>query len=160
MPKEIERKFLVDPAVWAEYGPYQMKWVIRQGYLNPDKNRVVRVRSSNDKGYLTIKGPNEGISRDEFEYEIPIDDATYMLDNLCAGPLIEKTRYKKFQHTHMWDIDIFHGENDGLILAEVELKTTDEKVFLPEFLGTEVSSDPRYFNSNLIANPYKNWRFN
>lgn len=158
MPKEIERKFLVDPFIWAYYGPYEIKWVIRQGYISSDKERIVRVRTCNDKAYLTIKGLNDGISRDEFEYEIPIDDATYMLDHLCIGPLIEKTRYKKFMHTHLWEIDIFHGDNEGLILAEVELKTSEEEVYLPEFLSTEVSEDYRYFNSNLASNPYKNWK--
>ncbi len=135
-----------------------MKWVIRQGYLNSDKERTVRIRTSNDRGYITVKGVSEGISRDEFEYEIPIRDATYMLDHLCVSPLIEKTRYIKFQCTHWWDIDIFHGDNEGLIIAEVELKDPNEKVHLPEFLGKEVSYDPRYFNSNLIKEPYKLWK--
>lgn len=157
MPKEIERKFLIYPAIWATYGPYVISWTIRQGYLNPDKNRVVRVRSINNRGYLTVKGPNDGIIRDEFEYEIPIDHATYMLDNLCAGPLIEKTRYRKFQATHMWDIDVFHGDNEGLIIAEVELKHPDEKIWMPPFLGQEVSHDPKYYNSNLSINPFKSW---
>jgi CYTH domain-containing protein len=155
MPKEIERKFLVDTALWRAEADGTL---YRQGYLSSVKERVVRVRIAGDRGFLTIKGITTGVSRLEFEYPIPLADATVMLDGLCERPLIEKTRHREVFGGRTWEIDVFHGDNDGLVLAEVELAEPEDEVELPPWAGAEVSSDPRYFNNNLAANPYRNWR--
>lgn len=154
MAKEIERKYLVKTGLWQ---PQSAGITIRQGYLSSAKERVVRVRTKNDRAFLTIKGITTGISRSEFEYEIPPADAQLLLDNLCEKPLIEKTRYQEIHNRQVWEIDVFFGENEGLIVAEVELADEAQVHVLPEWAGSEVSSDPRYFNSNLIAHPYKRW---
>jgi adenylate cyclase len=154
MPKEIERKFLVKPRNWSELGPGLN---IRQGYLCIAPERTVRVRTYGDHGYLTIKGTTSGISRSEYEYEIAFFDATEILDHLCLHPLIEKTRYRIPFAGHTFEVDEFNGANRGLTLAEVELKTPDEKVDLPDWIDREVSHDPRYFNSNLAQKPFSTW---
>ena len=154
MAKDIERKFLVKTADWVPQGAGTY---YKQGYLNSQKERVVRVRIAGDKGQLTIKGITTGVTRVEFEYPIPVEDAGLMLDNLCEKPLIEKHRHKEVHGGKTWEIDVFHGENEGLVVAEIELTTEDEAFNRPAWLGEEVSSDPRYFNSNLLKNPYKNW---
>lgn len=155
MGKEIERKYLVNVAAWTPQGEGKY---YKQGYLNSQKERVVRVRIAGDKGQLTIKGLTTGVTRAEFEYIIPVPEADLMLDNLCEKPLIEKHRHKEVHGGKTWEIDVFHGENEGLVVAEVELASEDEAIQLPPFVGAEVSSDPRYFNSNLLKNPYKNWK--
>ncbi len=114
------------------------------------------MRTINDKGYLTIKGLTVGASRLEFEYEIPRPDADQLLD-ICEKPLIEKTRYIVVEGEFVWEIDEFIGENEGLIVAEVELESEDQDFPRPAWVGKEVTGDPRYFNSNLIKNPYKMW---
>ncbi len=154
MGKEIERKFLVNGDAWRSLG---QGTCYRQGYLSTVKERTVRVRTIADKGYLTVKGVTEGIARAEFEYEIPIDDANALLDGLCERPLIEKDRYKISHGDHTWEVDEFFGDNAGLIMAEVELEREDQAFETPEWVGAEVSDDPRYFNANLIANPFRNW---
>jgi len=154
MGKEIERKFLVNGDAWRSLG---QGTCYRQGYLSTVKERTVRVRTIADKGYLTVKGVTEGIARAEFEYEIPVDDANALLDGLCERPLIEKDRYKISHGDHTWEVDEFFGDNAGLIMAEVELESEDQAFETPEWVGREVSDDPRYFNANLIANPYRNW---
>ena len=154
MGKEIARTFLVDGDVWRSLG-HGTRY--RQGYLSTVKERTVRVRTIADKGYLTVKGVSEGIARSEFEYEIPIDDANALLDQLCERPLIEKDRYKIPLGNHVWEVDEFFGENAGLIMAEVELESEDQAFDTPNWIGREVSDDPRYFNANLITNPYRNW---
>ncbi len=154
MGKEIERKYLVKGDSWKELARGVM---YRQGYLSTVKERVVRVRTIDDKGYLTIKGISRGISRLEFEYEIPLEDANKMLDELCERPLIEKARYKIEYGGLVWEVDEFFGDNEGLILAEVELSDENQHIELPDWIGEEVSGDPRYFNSNLIKHPYKEW---
>lgn len=154
MGKEIERKFLVNGDAWRVLGQ-GIRY--RQGYLSTVKERTVRVRTIADKGYLTIKGVSKGIARAEFEYEIPIDDANALLDDLCERPLIEKDRRKITHGHHTWEVDEFFGDNAGLIVAEVELESEDQVFEKPEWIGREVSDDPRYFNANLIANPYRNW---
>ncbi len=154
MGTEIERKFLVSGDGWrgrAEGVFY------RQGYLSAEPERTVRVRIAGDRAFLTIKGRGVGISRPEFEYEIPIEDARELLDELCHTPLIEKHRYTfEFGGLH-WEIDEFHGLNEGLILAEVELESETQKIVKPPWIGKEVSRDPRYFNAALVSNPYSTW---
>lgn len=155
MAKEIERKFLVKSLEWKE----QTEGILyRQGYLNSLKERTIRIRTINEKAFITIKGITVGVSRLEFEYEIPFADAKQMLNELVEKPIIEKYRYKLKQGDLMWEVDEFLGENEGLIVAEVELKDAQQTFVKPAWLGEEVSSDPRYFNSNLVLNPYKNWR--
>jgi len=119
---------------------------------------VDRVLTAEEQAYLTVKSLMRGVTRLEFEYAIPVSDAATMLDLLCERPLIEKTRYREAFGGRTWDIDVFHGDNEGLVVAEVEVTSESERVEAPPCLGREVSSDPRYLNSNLISNPYKNWR--
>jgi len=153
MALEIERKFLVKENDWRN-GQGTM---YRQGYLNSDENRNVRVRVIDDKGYLTVKGISKGATRVEYEYEIPKAEAGAMLDNLCEKPLITKKRYKIEFKGFVWEVDEFLGENQGLIIAELELETEDQVFFKPEWIGEEVTGDPKYFNSNLIRRPYSKW---
>jgi len=152
MAKEIERKFLLKKRSW----PNENAMKYRQGYLNSAKDRVVRVRTIDDKGYLTIKGITVKASRLEFEYEIPFQDANTLLE-ICEKPLIEKNRYKVEEKGFIWEIDEFLGENQGLIVAEVELESEDQEFPKPDWVGEEVTGEPRYFNSNLIKNPYTKW---
>jgi len=154
MTKEIERKFLVAGEAWralAEGTRY------RQGYLSTVKERTVRVRTIGDKGFLTIKGLSRGATRSEYEYEIPAADAEEMLDELCEKPIIEKNRYKIPLEGVTWEVDEFFGVNAGLIVAEVELQSEDQAFAKPEWIGEEVTDDPKYFNANLIARPYSTW---
>lgn len=154
MGKEIERKFLVEGSAWRKLAKGTH---YRQGYLSTVKERTVRVRTIDDKGFLTIKGITIGATRAEYEYEIPVGDANAMLDNLCERPLIEKTRYKIEYQGFTWELDEFEGENQGLILAEIELSAEDQNFTLPAWIGEEVTGDPRYFNSNLIKKPFTTW---
>ncbi len=154
MGKEIERKFLVKGEEWKAAAKGT---VYRQGYLSSAKERVVRVRTIESKGFLTIKGITRGVSRAEFEYEISAEDAAIMLDDMCEKPLIEKKRYKIPFGGLVFEVDEFFGENAGLVVAEVELKDEKQKITLPPWVGEEVSGDPRYFNSNLIKHPYSRW---
>jgi adenylate cyclase len=153
MAKEIERKYLVSGESWKKLTTPTR---YRQGYLNSSKERVVRVRTVGEKGYLTIKGITVGASRLEFEYDIPLDDANAMLE-LCEKPIIEKNR-SKIEHAGLvWEVDEFFGANEGLTVAEVELQSEDQQIDLPDWVGEEVTGDPRYFNSNLISHPYTEW---
>jgi len=152
MGKEIERKFLVKEGAWRQAKGTQY----RQGYLNSTKERIVRVRTIDGRGYLTIKGLTVGASRMEFEYEIPLQDANELL-NICEKPLIEKIRYTVEDGGMVWEIDEFAGDNQGLIVAEVELDSEDQPFHKPNWIGKEVTGDPRYFNSNLIKIPYTKW---
>lgn len=154
MAKEIERKFLVTGNVWKSLA---RGTGYRQGYLNSAKERTVRVRTIDDKGYLTVKGVTTGATRSEYEYEIPATDAAAILTELCEKPLIEKNRYKIRAGAHTWEIDEFFGENQGLIVAEVELESEDQAFETPGWIGAEVTGDPRYFNSNLIKHPFTKW---
>jgi CYTH domain-containing protein len=154
MGQEIERKFLVKGTAWKAQAAGML---YRQGYLSSVKERTVRVRIGGEKAFLTIKGLNKGVTRTEFEYPVPVDDAAAMLDGLCERPLIEKTRHVLPSGGYTWEIDEFHGDNDGLVMAEVELQRADDKPPLPEWVGEEVSSDARYFNSNLVKKPFKTW---
>ena len=152
MGREIERKFMVKKGVWRD----QKATKYRQGYLNTEKARTVRVRTIENRGYLTIKGISIGASRLEFEYEIPRQDADALLE-ICEKPLIEKNRHKVENDGFVWEVDEFFGENQGLIVAELELETEDQYFSRPEWLAEEVTGDPRYFNSNLVKNPYTKW---
>jgi len=155
MGKEIEKKFLIINDDWRRLGkgePYC------QGYLNAEKGRTVRVRTINDRGILTIKGPSVGAARLEYEYDIPIEEALEMLKELCYKPLIEKTRYKIPFAGFIWEIDEFTGENEGLIFSEIELEYEGQQFEIPPWVGKEVTDDSRYYNANLIKNPFSNWK--
>ena len=153
MAKEIERKFLVKRELFK---PIDEGEYIAQGYLSSTPERTVRVRIKNHRGYLTIKGKNVGISRSEFEYEIPKSDAEELLE-LCEPSIIVKRRYIVEIEDSRWEVDVFEGDNAGLIVAEIELESEETEFFKPGWLGEEVSFDPRYYNSNLSKNPYKFW---
>ena len=155
MAEEIERKFLVISDQWrgqAEAVRY------KQGYLASNDETVVRVRIMGEVAMLTVKSKVSDLTRTEFEYEIPVDEADYMLENLCQKPLIDKTRTKIKIKNHVWEVDEFFGDNQGLLIAEVELGSEDEQVELPPWVGEDVSADSRYYNANLVINPYKNWK--
>lgn len=154
MGKEIERKFLIEED--DEWKRVETK-AYRQGYLNTTKERTVRVRTIGEKGYLTIKGVTKGATRLEFEYEIAVEDAQQMLDELCERPLIEKTRRKIEYSGFTWEIDEFFGENDGLVIAEIELEDEGQNFDKPSWIKEEVTDDPRYFNANLVKHPYSQW---
>ena len=155
MAQEIERKFLVVDDSWrslATATPYC------QGYIATAKvGQSVRVRIAGDSGYLTVKGPDQGLTRAEFEYVIPVDDARQMLETLCLKPLIEKIRYHLTLGSVVWEIDEFTGENAGLIVAEVELASEDQPFEKPKWLGKEVSGEAQYYNASLVKNPYSHW---
>ena len=153
MGKEIERKYLVKGTAWKELGEGIF---FRQGYLNSQKERVVRARTMGPKAALTIKGISIGATRLEFEYDIPLEDGKQLLE-LCEQPIIEKTRYKIALGGLVWEVDEFHGVNEGLVVAECELVSEDQVIDKPDWVGDEVTSDPRYYNSNLIAHPFTTW---
>lgn len=153
MGQEIERKFLVKGDSWR----INNGTPIRQGYLHNEKGGAVRVRANEERGYLTIKGSIKGITRLEFEYEIPVAEANEILDGLCQKPILEKLRYEVFVDGMKWEIDEFYKENAGLILAEIELETENQEFTKPDWLGIEVSDDSRYINANLVKNPYSKW---
>ena len=157
MAQEIERKFLVVGDAWREQAAGT---AYRQGYLSTVKERTVRVRTAAGKGYLTVKGVAVGPTRPEFEYEIPISDANAMLDHLCQRPLIEKTRYQIRVGQLIWQVDEFAGENEGLVVAEVELGDEAQEFVRPDWAGEEVTNDRRYANANLVAHPYSSWSSN
>ena len=151
---EIERKFLLAGDGWQNLAP---KIRYRQGYISTNKKRTVRVRTCDRKGFLTIKGISIGAARLEFEYEIPLPDAEIMLDKLCKKPLIEKDRTLIRVGRFNWEVDEFLGDNKGLIIAEIELEHEHQLFDKPEWVGEEVTGDPRYFNSSLIRTPYSTW---
>jgi adenylate cyclase len=153
MAVEIERKFLVNSDAWRD-GPAGVR--ICQGYLTRDPARTVRVRLAGEKAFLTIKGVSSGISRQEFEYAIPPDEARALLE-FCLPPLLDKIRHEREIGGHLWEIDEFFGANAGLVVAEIELKDADEVFVKPGWLGREVSDDPRYFNSRLAEQPWSEW---
>ncbi len=154
MGREIERKFLLSENICVERDD-GVDYV--QGYIPGTEKCVVRVRIMGDEAVLTVKSLLEGITRLEYEYSIPVDDAAEMLELVCEKPLIEKTRYKILYAGNEWDVDYFHGVNNGLLLAEVELSSEDEVVELPPWVGEEVTDDMRYLNVNLSENPFLSW---
>ncbi|HEY3447648.1 MAG TPA: CYTH domain-containing protein [Myxococcales bacterium] len=153
MGREIERKFLVKGEGWRGLAPAVD---YRQGYLRTT-GATVRVRIAGEKGFLTIKGPTQGIGRAEFEYAIPVADARELLDTLCARPQIEKRRHRIPLGAHVWEVDDFLGENAGLVVAEIEIREESEAFEKPEWIGEEVSHDHRYANSALAERPFKTW---
>lgn len=153
MPTEIERKFLVKSDAWRA-GPPGTE--ISQGYLARDKQRSVRVRLAGDEAFITVKGAGKGISRSEFEYPVPLEDAREML-RLCLPSLIEKVRHERHHAGHLWEVDEFQGDNAGLVVAEIELDAEDRDFEKPEWVGEEVSDDPRYLNACLAERPWRDW---
>lgn len=156
MAIEIERKFLVADASAHAAWRAAPGVAYRQGYLNRDKTRTVRVRIAGDVAFLTIKGVSVGATRAEFEYAIPVVDAQALLA-LCDGPLVEKTRHVLVYQGTTWEVDDFAGDNTGLVVAEVELHSETQAFETPAWLGSEVTQDARYFNSNLASHPFARW---
>ena len=154
MAIEIERKFLVKriPKNKIKYSHY-----IKQGYIFSDKQKVIRVRQKMDDFFITIKGEKTGISRFEFEYKIPKNDANQLFKNFCEKKIIEKTRHYVEHKGHTWELDVFHDKNKGLIVAEIELESEDEAFYLPDWVDQEVTDQDKYYNMNLIKKPFKNW---
>ncbi len=155
MATEIERKFLLKNDAWRDDVVKHIEF--KQGYLVGSEKASVRIRIEGDKANINIKGATLGIVRSEFEYEIPLQDANELLDGLCDQPFIDKVRHYVYIGKHEWEIDEFKGENQGLVVAEIELADENEAFDKPLWLGDEVSSDKRYYNSMLVKNPFKNW---
>ncbi|ABG57480.1 CYTH domain-containing protein [Cytophaga hutchinsonii] len=157
MAIEIERKFLIDPIKWEALSKPSPDYLI-QGYLHTEPGKTIRVRATNDKGFITIKGKSsaDGLSRSEFEYEIPKAEAIELLSTFTKKT-IEKNRYKISFGGNIWEVDVFEGANAGLIVAEVELESIEQPFEKPDWVREEVTSDFRYFNSALIENPFKSW---
>lgn len=155
MADEIERKFLVKSEEWR--AAIVRTRTIKQGYLANTDDCSIRVRVAGQDGYISVKSAGLEISRKEYEYAIPINDAVEMLDLFCTGNRIEKTRFHVKHLEHEWEVDVFEGENQGLVLAEIELTVADEEVHVPDWAGAEVSGDPRYLNSNLSTEPFSQW---
>jgi adenylate cyclase len=155
MGVEIERKFLVDHGKWGQLNkPKGM--LIRQGYMLKEDAKTIRIRVKDDLSYITIKGKTQGISRSEYEYAIPLNDGNELLAAFCDA-VVDKTRYNINFAGKLWEVDVFEGDNAGLIVAEIELDDEVETFDRPEWIANEVTDDVRYFNSNLSVNPYKNW---
>ena len=152
---EIERKFLVNHDQWEQLVKPVGEFY-RQGYLLTDPQKTIRVRQTSDKGFLTIKGISVGATRAEYEYEIPIEEAKELLDQFAVAEL-SKVRYKIAIENHIWEVDVFSGNNQGLIVAEIELKSEDEKFVLPAWIDREVTGEEKYYNSNLVTKPYNDW---
>lgn len=155
MGTEIERKFLVTSGDWRDAAVSSTE--LRQGFLSTEPARTVRVRLADDTAELTIKGITVDAQRAEYEYAIPPPDAAEMLDGLCEPGLIEKTRYRVPHAGHSWEVDVFHGANAGLIVAEIELASADDAFELPDWIGDEVTGEPRYYNASLVHHPYSDW---
>jgi adenylate cyclase len=153
---EIERKYLVNQEKW-NHVVKEEKQFWRQGYLLTDANKTIRVRYNDEKGFITIKGKSVGISRLEFEYEIPKSDAIELLQNFAMS-VLTKIRYRVNYKNKLWEVDEFLEDNAGLIIAEIELENEHEHYELPDWVGKDVSGDIKYYNSYLSANPYKNWK--
>jgi len=155
MAVEIERKFLVDHEKWQQLAkPDAMHF--RQGYIFSDEKKTIRVRVTDTEAFITIKGITSGFSRSEFEYTIPTTDGIQLLDNFAVSEL-EKYRYNINYEGKLWEVDEFLGDNEGLLMAEIELNSEDEKFELPLWVTTEVTGDKRYYNSFLSVNPFKSW---
>ncbi|MDR1126345.1 MAG: CYTH domain-containing protein [Deltaproteobacteria bacterium] len=157
---EIERKFLLKNESWRldTSGRPRRGTLYRQGYLSRNPACIVRLRLEGDEAFITLKGRRQGVRRSEYQYPVPASDCAAMLEELADKPLIEKTRYKVDFDGLTWEIDEFHGENAGLLVAEVELESEDQAFKLPPWAGEEVSGDSRYANAALVNNPFRNWK--
>jgi len=155
MPVEIERKFLLANDDWRNQVVRSSR--IRQGYMGNVDKASVRIRVQGARANINIKSATLEMRRMEYEYEIPLGEAEEMLDQLCNTPQIDKTRFIVEQGKHIWEIDEFYGDNEGLLVAEIELATEGEVFDKPQWLGEEVTNDPRYYNVNLIKNPFSRW---
>ena len=155
MAKEIERKFLLLNEDWRSEVASSCHYA--QGYLSSSDKVSIRIRTSGEKAYLNFKSATLGITRTEYEYEVPLADADDMLTNFCGGPLIEKVRYFVKRGDHTWEIDVFEGDNVGLVVAEIELKDENEAFDKPVWIGEEVSDDARYYNVCLVTHPFCEW---
>jgi len=156
MAEEIEHKFLIQNEDWKENVHLSSEY--KQGYLISDNKRSVRIRTSNNKAWLNIKSATIGTHRQEFEYEIPLEEGKEILETLCEIPLIEKIRHLVTYKQHTWEIDVFSGDNTGLTVAEIELSKIGEYFEKPNWIGKEVTEDRRYYNNSLCKNPFKNWK--
>ncbi|MGH6636319.1 MAG: CYTH domain-containing protein [Gammaproteobacteria bacterium] len=154
MGQEIERKFLVQNDRWRLFGAVGVRYV--QGYLANNQRCSIRVRVAGENAWLNIKSADLGVSRIEFDYSVPAAEATEILA-LCERPLIEKNRYRVLHAGREWEIDVFEGDNQGLVIAELELTAVDEGFEKPDWVGKDVSDDPRYYNVRLVKHPYKDW---
>ena len=155
MPTEIERKFLVIGDSWKKNISRTVP--IKQGYLANTERGSIRVRIADGAACLNIKSMTIGITRTEYEYAIPMGDAENLMQNFCLQPLIEKVRYYVEVDEHTWEIDVFEGENMGLVIAEIELTDSEEIFSKPDWVGREVSDEPRYYNICLVEHPYRKW---
>ena len=155
MPIEIERKFLVNDK-WKNIDKGEGV-LYEQGYLMMEPGKTIRVRLAGEKGFLTIKGKTTGLSRPEFEYEIPQPEAKELLNHFCLSKIL-KRRYEIQHEGHLWEVDEFLGDNQGLIVAEIELRDEHESFALPEWIGQEVSHEKKYTNASLSIHPYKDWK--
>lgn len=156
MPNEIERKFLVNHQLWNELKKPQGSWY-RQGYLVVEPKQVIRVRQVPGKGFITIKGASVGVIRAEYEYEIPFDEAGELIKQF-AHSTVSKTRYKIKDHGKLWEVDVFDGDNAGLIIAEIELVSEHEDFVKPEWLADEVTEEEKYYNYMLATKPFNSWK--
>jgi len=155
MPTEIEKKFLLKNDNWRDQVKSSRN--IRQGYLGSMAKASVRIRLDGDNANINIKSADLAMVRQEYEYPVPVDQALEMLETLCESPQVDKIRHLVDYAGHTWEIDEFFGDNAGLVVAEIELNSEDEDFEIPEWLGEEVTDDGRYYNVNLVQNPYKNW---
>jgi adenylate cyclase len=155
MPTEIERKFLVDREKWNSLNKPKGN-MYKQGYILNEQKRTVRIRVTPDAAYITLKGASAGISRSEYEYTIPITEGNEILENFATST-VEKIRYNIVFASQLWVVDVFAGDNYGLIVAEIELESEDEPFEKPDWVGAEVSHESRYSNASLSINPYKDW---
>jgi adenylate cyclase len=155
MATEIEHKFLLANDGWRQH--IQKSNYFKQGYLSSQPTSSIRVRIAGQQAWLNIKSATIGTTRQEYEYEIPLPDAEEMLNTLCRKPLIEKTRHFIPINQHLWEIDEFDGDNKGLVIAEIELQEAGETFIKPSWIGEEVTHELRYYNNNLVDNPYQKW---
>ncbi len=155
MPREIERKFLLRDESWRASVDSSKRLV--QGYLPGMQTASVRVRICGADARLNIKSATLDVSRLEYEYPLPLEEAQEMLERLCERPLIEKTRHHVYHAGHLWEVDVFAGDNAGLVVAEIELTAPDEAFERPPWVADEVSDDPRYYNVSLVTHPFKDW---
>ncbi len=152
---EIERRFLVRNDEWRRGADIGRE--ICEGYLTGSSNSSVRIRIGADQPSITVEGAATGIIRQEFEYPVPATDAEQMIDQLCTGCMVRKCRYRLFFDLDLWEIDVYQGDNQGLVLAEIELRSAGQTILRPDWLGDEVSSDPRYFSVRLATTPWRRW---